>query len=91
MPDLALDVLIALSLVWLSWRCLSLPDLFAAVVMFITFGMLMALAFARLSAPEVALTEAAIGAGVTGALLLDAVGHFGAKREHDSDRRHERL
>jgi energy-converting hydrogenase B subunit D len=30
----------------------------------------------RLEAPDVALAEAAIGAGLTGALLLDALGHL---------------
>jgi uncharacterized MnhB-related membrane protein len=40
----------------------------------------MALAWARLGAPDIALAEAAIGAGLTGALLLDAVGHLRAKR-----------
>jgi uncharacterized MnhB-related membrane protein len=39
----------------------------------------MALAWARLGAPDIALAEAAIGAGLTGALLLDAVGHLRAK------------
>lgn len=41
--------------------------------MFIIFGLLMALAWARLAAPDIALAEAAIGAGLTGALLLDAL------------------
>jgi energy-converting hydrogenase B subunit D len=52
---------------------------FHAVVLFIVFGLLMALAWARLGAPDIALAEAAIGAGLTGALLLDAVGHLRAK------------
>jgi hypothetical protein len=42
--------------------------------MFIVFGLLMTLAWARLQAPDIALAEAAIGAGLTGALLLDALG-----------------
>lgn len=40
---------------------------------FIAFGLLMALAWVRLQAPDVALAEAAIGAGLTGALLLAAL------------------
>lgn len=51
-------------------------DLFRAVIMFILFGLLMALAWVRLEAPDLALAEAAIGTGVTGALLLDAIGHL---------------
>jgi energy-converting hydrogenase B subunit D len=67
------DILLAASLVWLAWRVLATEDLFKAVVLFIVFGLLMALAWARLAAPDIALAEAAIGAGLTGALLLDAV------------------
>src|SRR5690606_22453 len=51
-------------------------DLFRAVVMFIAFGLVMSLAWVRLRAPDLALAEAAIGAGLTGALLLDAVGQL---------------
>ena len=43
--------------------------------MFIAFGLLMALAWVRLDATDIALAEAAIGAGITGALLLDAAGY----------------
>ena len=45
---------------------------FAAVVGFVTFGLLLALVWVRLAAVDVALTEAAIGSGVTGALLIAA-------------------
>jgi uncharacterized MnhB-related membrane protein len=59
-------------------------DSFRAVVMFIIFGLLMALAWVRLDAPDLALAEAAIGAGLSGALLLDAVGHL-RRRERVPD------
>ena len=45
---------------------------FAAVVAFVANGILLALLWMTLRAPDVALTEAAVGAGVTGALLLGA-------------------
>lgn len=76
MPDLALDVPLAAALLWVAWRSLTTPDLFKAVVLFITYGLLMALAWVRLGAPDIALAEAAIGAGLTGALLLDAAGQM---------------
>lgn len=66
------DLVLAPTLVWLAWHILSTSDLFRAIVLFITFGLLLALAWARLAAPDIALAEAAIGAGLTGALLLDA-------------------
>ena len=40
----------------------------------------MALAWARLSAPDIGLAEAAIGAGLTGTLLLDAYGALKRRR-----------
>ncbi len=70
---LIFDVLIGLTLLWLAWQALSSPDLFRAVVLFIAFGLLMALAWVRLDAPDVALAEATIGAGLTGALLLSSL------------------
>lgn len=67
------DALLGISLAWLAWLALSSEDLFRAIVLFITFGLMMALAWVRLEAPDVALAEAAIGAGLTGALLLGAL------------------
>ena len=71
--SLLFDALLVAALLWSAWRTLATPDLARAVVMFIIFGLLMALAWARLAAPDIALAEAAIGAGLTGALLLDAL------------------
>lgn len=76
----AIDVVIGLALLWVAWRALATPALFNAVVLFIVFGLLMTLAWARLAAPDIALAEAAIGAGLTGVLLLDAVAHLQARR-----------
>ena len=81
---LAFDLLLIAALVWSAARALTVAELFRGVVLFIVFGLLMALAWARLGAPDIALAEAAIGAGLTGALLLDAVGHLRAKREPDA-------
>jgi uncharacterized MnhB-related membrane protein len=82
--SLAFDILLALALLWSAWRTLATPDLTRAVVMFIVFGLFMALAWARLSGPDIALAEAAIGAGLTGALLLDALGAW--KRQSGEDK-----
>lgn len=74
----AFDILLGLGLLWLAWRALSSPELFKAIVLFVAFGLLMALAWVRLDAPDVALAEAAIGAGLTGALLLTAFARLGS-------------
>ena len=70
------DLILVAALVWLSVRVLAEVKLFKSVVLYIAFGLLLALAWVRLAAPDIALAEAAIGAGITGALLLDAAGHM---------------
>ncbi len=67
------DAFIGLGLLWLAWRVLACSDLFKAIVLFIAFGLFMALVWVRLAAPDIALAEAAIGAGLTGALLMAAL------------------
>ncbi|MBS3956946.1 MAG: DUF4040 domain-containing protein [Clostridiales bacterium] len=75
-PGLVYDLVIVSALLWLAFRILAEVKLFKAIVLFIAFGLLVALAWVRLAAPDIALAEAAIGAGITGALLLDAAGHM---------------
>lgn len=77
MIEWALDGLLVLALLVTAVAALASRNLFRAVVMFIAFGLLMALAWVRLQAPDIALAEAAIGAGLTGVLLLDAARHLG--------------
>ena len=67
------DLLLGFGLICLAWWTLFCTDLFKAIVLFIAFGLLMALLWVRLDAPDVALAEAAIGAGLTGALLMAAL------------------
>lgn len=64
------DGLVGLTILWLAWQALSAKDLFRAVTLFIAFGLAVTIAWVRLEAPDVAIAEAAIGAGLTGALLL---------------------
>lgn len=67
------DGLLVLAILALAWRALNDPDLFRAVVQFIALGLFIALAWVRLGAPDVALAEAAVGSGLTGALILSAL------------------
>lgn len=46
----------------------------AAVLAFMGYGLLLGIAWARLKAPDVALTEIAIGSGISGLVLLRAAG-----------------
>lgn len=81
----AFDALLGLGLLWLAWRALACPDLFKAIVLFVAFGLFMALVWVRLEAPDVALAEAAIGAGLTGALLMAALARIGNDNDKGQD------
>jgi multisubunit Na+/H+ antiporter MnhB subunit len=70
---LLLDLLLGTGLLGLAWGALTSRDTQRAVVLFIAFGLLLALIWLRLRAPDIALAEAAIGAGLSGALLLSAL------------------
>ena len=63
--------LAALLLAIAAWTVVARAT-FAAVIAFVVYGLLLGLVWVRLSAVDVALTEAAIGSGVTGMLLLGA-------------------
>lgn len=74
----AIDALLGLCLLWLAWWALATPELFRAIVLFVVFSLFLALVWVRLAAPDVALAEAAIGAGLTGALLMSAMARLHA-------------
>lgn len=60
-------------------------DLFGAIAFFIVYGIMIALAWVRLEAVDVALAEAAIGAGLTGVLLIGAwamLNRLGVPEDH---------
>jgi len=75
------DIVLVLSMVWIAWHLLGTEDIFKAVVLFISFGLLMALAWVRMRAPDVALAEAALGAGLTGPLFLSALRRMNRARK----------
>jgi multisubunit Na+/H+ antiporter MnhB subunit len=54
----------------------------AAVVGFIVYGLLLAFVWVRVSSVDIALTEAAVGSGMTGMLLLGAVARTRSAREY---------
>lgn len=70
---LALDISLAMLVLAVAvWTIMS-REAFAAVVGYVAYGLLVSLVWVRLFAVDVALTEAAIGSGVTGVLLISAV------------------
>lgn len=67
------DILLCVIIVGVALAATLGRDHFGAIVFFIVYGSLLAIAWARLGAVDVALAEAAIGAGLTGLLLVGAM------------------
>src|SRR5262245_40176865 len=67
--DAGLTLLVSALAVWI----VVARQAFAAVIGFVAFGVVLSLAWIQLAAVDVALTEAAIGSGITGAVMLTAV------------------
>jgi multisubunit Na+/H+ antiporter MnhB subunit len=71
--DFGLAVLVLAVATW----TIAAREAFAAVVGFVAYGLLLSLVWVRLFALDVALTEASIGSGVTGVLLITAAMRLG--------------
>ena len=84
------DGILSLLMIGLAWRAVNDRDLFRATVSFIALGLVLALTWFRLAAPDLALAEAAVGSGLTGALLLVALRRWREGGSRSSDRSPER-
>lgn len=80
--EMVFDILLAGLLLVLAVAAINAPRLYSAVILFIALGLLLALTWARLGAPDLALAEAAIGAGLTGVLLLSALSRSDPEVRH---------
>ncbi len=67
-----LDLCLALLVIGVAAWTIFARELFGAVVGYVAYGLILAIVWVRLLAPDVALTEAAIGGGATGVLLVTA-------------------
>lgn len=80
---LLLDLALAAWLLALAVHVVAQPDDRSAIVAFLAFGLLLGLGWVRLAAPDVALTEIAIGGGATGILLLRAEAALRGRGKHE--------
>ncbi len=78
---IALHILILLGLTGLAVAVFLLRDLLAATIALAAFSLLLALEFYWLQAPDVAIAEAGIGAGLTTAIFIIAI--RGTSRNED--------
>ena len=89
MTEWFLDIVLGTCLVLCALAIQLAPRLYTGVVLYIGFGLLVALTWARLGVPDLALAEAAIGAGLMGVLLLNALSQLpeGRSRRHQPTHR----
>jgi uncharacterized MnhB-related membrane protein len=71
--NVGIDILLGTMLLWVALAALA-GDVYRGIILFIVFGLLAAMAWVRLDAPDLAIAEAAVGAGITGVLLLGTLG-----------------
>ncbi|HHX73618.1 MAG TPA: DUF4040 domain-containing protein [Firmicutes bacterium] len=69
----ALSYLLLIFLVVCAIAVARTRDLLAAVIIFAAYSLVMAILWQLLAAPDVAITEAAVGAGVTTLFLVAAI------------------
>lgn len=69
----SLDLLLLFFLVVCAVLAVSLRDLLDSVIVMAAYSLLMALTWLEMNAPDVAFTEAAVGAGVTTFLFIAAL------------------
>ncbi len=70
MINTLIDICLCAGIIMIATMSLTSQYLFKAIVLFMCFGILVTLAWVRLNAWDIAIAEAAIGAGITGVLLL---------------------
>ena len=77
---LAIDWAVLTLLILSAFMAIRMKDLLASAVILGIFSLLMALIYLLLDAPDVALTEAAVGAGITTVLFIGTLSF--TEREH---------
>ena len=80
----ALDLALAAIVLGVAAWTIAAREIFSSVVGYVAYGLLLAIVWVRLYAPDVALTEAAIGSGVTGVLLVSASTRLGRLPAQDA-------
>ncbi len=81
-----IDIILAILAIYLAFQSLLAKRLTQTVFIFFAFGLALALAWVRLGAIDVAITEAAIAAGFMGVLFLDALRDFSPRTSNNQEK-----
>jgi len=85
--SLVFDIALVAGLIALALHIVISCDGKGAILAFVAFGLLLGIGWARLGSVDVALTEAAIGGGLTGMLLLGAQAHIARRTSSEKPAR----
>ncbi len=67
------SIIMLISLIIFSIAVSVVKDLLASVIVFMVYSLIMAILWQQLNAPDLAITEAAVGAGITTLLFIIAI------------------
>lgn len=72
------DLLLGALLLFSAIACMHSKDMLKSGIFFLTFGMISGLVWVRLSAPDIAMVEVVLGAGITSVLIFKLIRSAGA-------------
>lgn len=84
--DLWVDFLLCVCVLVIASSMFLVKQSFTAIVLFISLGLVITLCWIQLNAIDVAIAEAAIGAGLTGAMLIASWRKLST--ENSADKKH---
>jgi uncharacterized MnhB-related membrane protein len=87
--NLWIDILLCLCVLFIAASIFLVKNTFSAIVLFISLGLVVTFCWIILNAIDVAIAEAAIGSGLTGAMLVAAwrkLSSDNSKNQHRKDK-----
>ena len=79
------ELLLLLSLVVCAVSVAVIRDLLTSIIVFMSYSLIMCIIWILLQSPDLAITEAAVGAGVTSILFFVTLKKIHAIRKEDRD------
>ncbi len=79
------ELLLLLSLVVCAMSVAVIRDLLTSIIVFMSYSLIMCIIWILLQSPDLAITEAAVGAGVTSVLFFVTLKKIHAIRKEDRD------
>ena len=81
----ALEILLLMFLIVCAISVSLTKKLYTAVIIFLSYSLVMSILWVLLQSPDLAITEAAVGAGVTGVLFFVTLKKVGAGKEDTNE------